>query len=222
MAAPKQTPSAEKSLVIQKRLEGKSMNQIVKETGISKGKVQYLIKDWTDKMGSSVDEITDFTHIVKKSGITIEQCAEGFRMINILKELGVEASDIADGDKQDNDNYNNNDGLIFFIKEIYNNCKKLDIPPAIITSWIKDLLDFQTFVNIDKTDGQQDQYKVPLQGFYIQRKEQQNLNEINTPIDITEEAEFNSLIGNKKSGPDIEHPTSAFNFNQTKGSSFSS
>jgi hypothetical protein len=43
MTGPKQTSSSDKSLAIQKRLEGKSMNQIVKETGISKGKVQYLI-----------------------------------------------------------------------------------------------------------------------------------------------------------------------------------
>ncbi|MGN6622644.1 MAG: hypothetical protein ACTHKK_00695, partial [Candidatus Nitrosocosmicus sp.] len=53
-------------------------------------------------------------------------------------------------------------------------------------------------------------------------KEQQNLEEINTPIDIREEAEFKSIIGNKKSGQDIEHPASDFNFNQTEDSSFSS
>jgi DNA-directed RNA polymerase specialized sigma24 family protein len=52
MTAPKQTPSSDKSLVIQKRLEGKSMNQIERETGISKGKVQYLINDWKEKIGS--------------------------------------------------------------------------------------------------------------------------------------------------------------------------
>jgi len=49
---PKQTPppppslSKDKSLVIQKRLEDKSMDQIVKETGISKGKVQCITKEW--------------------------------------------------------------------------------------------------------------------------------------------------------------------------------
>ena len=37
---------------------------------------------------SSADEITDFASRVKKSDITIEQCAQGFRMINILKSLG--------------------------------------------------------------------------------------------------------------------------------------
>ena len=66
MTAPKQTPSSDKSPVIQKRLEGKFMNQIVRETGISKGKVQYLINYWKQKMGaSSVDEITEFVTLLK-------------------------------------------------------------------------------------------------------------------------------------------------------------
>jgi hypothetical protein len=84
---PKQTPPPSgKSLVIQKRLEGKSMNQIVKETGISKGKVQYITKEWENKLGTSAAyEIIEFATLIKRSGITIEQCAQGFRMINILK-----------------------------------------------------------------------------------------------------------------------------------------
>ena len=70
MTAPEQTPSSDKSLVIQKRLEGKSMNQIERETGISKGKVQYLINYWKQKIGaSSFEEITDFASLVKRSDI---------------------------------------------------------------------------------------------------------------------------------------------------------
>src|SRR5436190_293592 len=68
MAGPKQTKPLDKSLVIQKRLEGKSMNQIVKETGISKGKVQYLIKEWEEKIGSScAEEITEFATAIIQS-----------------------------------------------------------------------------------------------------------------------------------------------------------
>ncbi|MGN6822213.1 MAG: hypothetical protein ACTHJ7_05500, partial [Candidatus Nitrosocosmicus sp.] len=220
MEAGYQTPS-EESLVILKYLEGKSMDKIVNETKISKGKVHYIIKDWKNKLGTaSADQIIDLTRLVKKSGITVEQCTEGFRMINILKDLGIEYnSGFTDDENQYNDN--DNDGLLFFIEQIYTNCKKLRIPPAIIPLWIKDLLDFQTFITMDKTDGQQDQYNISIQESYIQRKEQQNLNEFNTPIDIREEAEFKSIIGNKKSGQDIEYPTSDFDFNQTD-SSFSS
>jgi hypothetical protein len=66
MTEPNQTQSSDKSLVIQKRLEGKFTNQIVKETGISKEKVQFIINDWKQKMGASyVDEIADFESLVK-------------------------------------------------------------------------------------------------------------------------------------------------------------
>jgi hypothetical protein len=64
------------SLVIQKNLQGKSMIQIVDENRISKGKVHYLIIDWKNKISvSSPDEIRDFTVLVRKSNMSIEQCA---------------------------------------------------------------------------------------------------------------------------------------------------
>jgi hypothetical protein len=204
------------SLVIQKYMEGKSMDRIVKEAKISKGKVHYIINDWKNKLGTaSADEIIDFTRLVKRSGITIEQCAEGFRMINILKELKVEYGDIADGENHDNDNTsNNNNGLIFFIKQIYTNCKKLDIPPDIIPSWIKNLLDFQSYITIDNTEGQQDQYNNLIQESYIQKKDKKNPNETNTSIDIRQ-ADLNPILGNGKSYQAIDHPASDLNFNQT-------
>ncbi len=93
---------SDKSIVIQKYLQGKSMNQIVDETRISKGKVYYLITDWKNKI-SDIDEIRDFTIIVRKSDMSIQQCAQGFRMINILKNLGIQEDD---GDATDVDNNN--------------------------------------------------------------------------------------------------------------------
>ena len=45
---PPSPSSASESLVIQKYLQGQSMNQISKETSFSKGKVHYLIKDWKE------------------------------------------------------------------------------------------------------------------------------------------------------------------------------
>jgi hypothetical protein len=84
--------------------------------------------------------------LVKKSGITIEQCAEGYRMKNIMKNLGF-IDDIKDENVVDsisNGNVNGNrrinyDEFSFFVKEIYMNCKRLGIKPNIIISWINDL-----------------------------------------------------------------------------------
>jgi hypothetical protein len=168
----KQTQPSEKSLVTQRYLQGKSMNQIAIETGISKGKVHYLIKDWKDKMGSSdFEEIKEFAGLLKKSGISIERCAKGFRTINILKGFGIENDDIDDNDGNGiTDNSNGYKEFSTFVEDVYKNCKTLNISPAIILSWIKDLLDFNStylsssdhnktsFSLIDIDDNEDDAY----------------------------------------------------------------
>ncbi|HXT83386.1 MAG TPA: hypothetical protein VN704_03500 [Verrucomicrobiae bacterium] len=61
--------------VIQKYLQGKSMNNIVKETGFSKGKVHYLITEGKQQTAlQNIDEIRNFLVLVKKSDISIEMC----------------------------------------------------------------------------------------------------------------------------------------------------
>ncbi len=77
-------------IVIQKYLNGKTLDQIVKETSLSKGTVYNLVKRWKDKLGSfGIEEIREFATVVSKSGMTIQQCAQGFRIVQILKELGI-------------------------------------------------------------------------------------------------------------------------------------
>ena len=130
------------------------MNQISHETGISKGKVHYSITDWKKKI-SDIDEIRCFTVLVKKSNISIEQCAQGFRLVNILKNLGIDDDNNNSVYAEDNDKKNNNNNqyneFLTFIKEIYLQCKNLGIAPSNIFSWIKDLLDFHS-TNLSKSD----------------------------------------------------------------------
>jgi len=64
------------STIIQKYLNGKTLDQIVKETNLSKGTVYNLVKRWKDNLGSiGVDEIREFASTVNKSGLTIQECA---------------------------------------------------------------------------------------------------------------------------------------------------
>ena len=85
-------------MVIQKYLNGKTLDQIAKETGLSKGTVYNLVKRWKDKLGSSgVEEIREFVSIMSKSGLTVQGCAQGFRIAQILKELGIN-DEFEDGD----------------------------------------------------------------------------------------------------------------------------
>ena len=85
-------------IVIQKYLNGKTLDQIAKETSISKGTVYNLVKRWKDKLGSiGIEEIREFAIVVSKSGLTIQECAQGFRIAQILKELGIN-DEFEDGD----------------------------------------------------------------------------------------------------------------------------
>ena len=84
------------------------MNQIVNETSISKGKVHYLITDWKNKIHPDIDKIRDFTVLVRKSNMSIQQCAQGFRMINMLKNLGIRDDNRYVYDDNGN-SYNNGD-----------------------------------------------------------------------------------------------------------------
>ena len=101
------------------------MDQIARETNISKGKVHYVIKGWKDKIDSAdYDEIATFAKQLNKSNITIEQCAQGFRMINILNSFGIgidDDEDVEDKDNhsKDNVNYiNHYKDFSWFIEEI--------------------------------------------------------------------------------------------------------
>ena len=64
MIGSKQKPSSSphsESLVMQKYLQGKSMNQISKAIRISKGKVHYIIKDWKESIESTdIDKMWSF------------------------------------------------------------------------------------------------------------------------------------------------------------------
>ena len=78
------------SVVIQKYFDAKTLDQIAVETNLSKGTVYNLIKRWKDNLGSAgIEEIREFAIIVRKSGMTIQECAQGFRIAQILKEFGI-------------------------------------------------------------------------------------------------------------------------------------
>ena len=128
------------SPVIQGYLNGKSMDQIASETNVSKGKVHYLINNWKAEIGApDIDTLREFSVTVRKSEISIGQCAQGFRMISTLKNLGIHEGD----DDGINNKYEGNyDEFAFFIEDVYKNCKREGVAPSIIPTWIKDLFDF--------------------------------------------------------------------------------
>jgi hypothetical protein len=86
----KVTPSI-RSQVIEKHLYGHSLGQIAKEIGgISKTAAYNIVQDWNSKVSSlNIDDIRIFLSNIGRSGITIEECVQGYRTAQILKQFGV-------------------------------------------------------------------------------------------------------------------------------------
>lgn len=126
------------SKVVSSFLNGKQGDINAKELCISTGKVSAIIKEWKKRIDApDIDELRDLAVIIRKSGMTIEQCAMGHRIICILKNLGISFDEKEnDINSKDDQNYDN---FFSFIKDIYLNCKDFKIAPSVVFPWIKDL-----------------------------------------------------------------------------------
>ena len=141
-----------KSLVIQAYLNGKSRDQISKETEISTGKTSNIITDWKKVIKiPNVDELREFAVTVKKSGMTMAQCARGYRIVQLMDSLGISDNDYYENEDTEGDysstsstNYGKKIDFLTFVKDIYMNCKQFEINPSNLFSWIKDLFDYRS------------------------------------------------------------------------------
>ena len=65
----------------------------------------------------------------------------------------MDIADDGDGEEDDGHAANNNyKEFTWFIEHINKNCIKLGVAPAIIPSWIKDLRDSKSLIDIDKKE----------------------------------------------------------------------
>ncbi len=82
------------SIVIKEYLNGTSRDKIAQIAGISSGKTSNIIKDWKNKIDlPDVEEVRDFSIEVKKAGLSIGQCAQGYRMFQVMRNLGITDND---------------------------------------------------------------------------------------------------------------------------------
>ncbi len=124
-------------LIIQNYLLGHSRDEIAKETGVAPGSVSNKVNDWKRRIAApDIEELRRIAVNMRKSGMTMKQCAKGLRFLQLLKGLGI----IIENDDIDSDL----DSLAFFVNEIYTKCKERGITPTVVTAWITDLMDFST------------------------------------------------------------------------------
>ena len=130
------------------------------ENNIAKGSVFNIIHSWIDQIGTpDIDELREFSVMMRKSGITIKQCAQSFRFIQVLANFGIRdeldstySEDIISKNKGKNNHARNTrDDFYYFIESICNKSKSLGVESTNIIEWIQDLLDFRSllFENAD-------------------------------------------------------------------------
>ena len=131
---PAKLPNDIKSLAIREWLQGKTRDEIATDNGLSAGATTNIINEWRQGLGlMATDEPRQFAITLRKTGITIAQCALGFRVAMTMINLGVKEDDFHS-----------------FILEIYNRCKDLPLSPNDITAHLNDLFEFSKTVPLSK------------------------------------------------------------------------
>jgi hypothetical protein len=77
--------------VVKMWLDGKTWKEMMQATGLSSGSISNILSHWKKNLGDIDPEaVRQFISTTKKEGMpTLSQCAEGFRMANMLAELGM-------------------------------------------------------------------------------------------------------------------------------------
>lgn len=123
---PTKLPENIKSAVIQQWLQGSARDLIAIDTGLSAGAVTNIINQWRRGLSYPLaDDLREIAVTFKKIGITATQCALGFRLATIMIKLGV-----------------NEQEFEYFISQIYNDSKNLDLQPDKIAYYLDELLKF--------------------------------------------------------------------------------
>ena len=97
--------------IIKEWLSGKNRDNIAIENGLSSGTVSNVVREWKEEIGSlSADQLREFAVTLRKSGMTPLQCGRGFRILNILHDLGF-----------------SEDNIEIFALDIYKMCKNIGL-----------------------------------------------------------------------------------------------
>jgi hypothetical protein len=128
----------EKLAVIDDWLNGESRNQIAIKRILGSGTVYNIIQEWRLGIGiEKADKLRDLALKLNKTGLTVNECAIGLRMLMIFKKYGI---------KEDDDQ----EQLINFLQEIYIKCQEVEFKPQQVFDYISDILNFSSEIAISQ------------------------------------------------------------------------
>ncbi|HJS63793.1 MAG TPA: hypothetical protein VJ767_02915 [Nitrososphaeraceae archaeon] len=112
--------------VRQNWLKGMSRTENAIDCGISTGSVSNIMKTFLDSLASyDIESIREFVVHLRKQKISVEECALGYRIHNIVNALGI-----SEDEKK----------LQIFLKDAHDFCTRLDISPHIIQDILMEMI----------------------------------------------------------------------------------
>jgi hypothetical protein len=135
---PRIITSHEKLAVIDDWLEGESRNDIAIKRAMGSGTVYNIVQKWRLGIGiEKADKLRDLALKLKKTGLTVNECAKALRTLMIFKKYGIEE----DEDQEQ---------LIYFLQEIYTKCQEAEFKPQQVFDYISDILKFSSDITISQ------------------------------------------------------------------------
>jgi hypothetical protein len=135
---PRIITSHEKLAVIDDWLGGESRSDIAEKRDMGSGTVYNIIQEWRKEVGiEKADRLRDLALKLKKTGLAVNDCALGLRTLMILNKYGI---------KKDEDQQH----LIYFLKEIYTKCQEINFTSQQIFDYISDILKFSSEISISQ------------------------------------------------------------------------
>jgi len=101
----------EKISVIGDRLDGETRENIAVKHNIGSGTVYNIVQEWSNGIGLKKANVLRVLAVkLKKNGLSVSDCVKGFRIIMIVKKYGIQEDQLEDG-------------ITYFLKEIYLKCQ---------------------------------------------------------------------------------------------------
>jgi len=105
----------EKISVIGDRLDGETRENIAVKHNIGSGTVYNIVQEWSNGIGLKKANVLRVLAVkLKKNRLSVSDCVKGFRIIMIVKKYGIQEDQLEDG-------------ITYFLKEIYLKCQGLNL-----------------------------------------------------------------------------------------------
>ena len=128
----------EKLSVIDDWLNGESREDITIKHDIGSGTVYNIVQEWSNEIGvQRAERLRELATKLKKNGLTVSDCAKGFRLLMIFRKYGIKEEA-------------GQDMVTYFLEEIYTTCQEVGLTPRQVFAYISDIIEFSSEISISQ------------------------------------------------------------------------